>query len=186
MSGLIRYSRMVFVVSARGETGAMRLPRSIRLTPAAVTAALLITSCASSPTTVGDSPGTNLEVDGVKIRYAHLEAPEDPDGWEAGDDVPLYVWLHNSSGEDRELVGASSPVASEVTLSEGTLPVDLPRDDWLELERGRPHLVLHDIEEQGRGAEFVTVTLTFASGREAVMQVEAVDPQPDPPAARPS
>ena len=146
-------------------------------------AAFLTTSCATTRTTVGDSPGTNLEVDGVKIRYAHLEAPEDPDGWEKGDDVPLYVWLHNSSGEARELVDASSPVASRVSLSEGTLPVDLPRMEWLQLERGRPHLVLHDITEQVRGAEFVTVTLRFASGREAVMRVEAVDPQPDPPAA---
>jgi copper(I)-binding protein len=150
---------------------------------AALAAGFLATSCATSPTTVGDSPGTNLEVDGVKIRYAHLQPPEDPDGWEAGDDVPLYVWLHNSSGEPRTLVGASSPVASRVTLSEGTLPVDLPRMEWLQLERGKPHLVLHDIEEQVRGAEFVTVTLTFASGREAVMRVEAVDPQPDPPAS---
>lgn len=161
----------------------MRLPSNARLLATTTAAALLATSCSASPTTVGDSPGTNLEVDGVKIRYAHLQPPEDPDGWEAGDDVPLYVWLHNSSGETRTLVGASSPVASRVSLSEGSLPVDLPRMEWRQLERGKPHLVLHDIKEQVRGAEFVTVTLRFASGREAVMQVEAVDPQPDPPAS---
>ncbi|WP_169743409.1 copper chaperone PCu(A)C [Knoellia sinensis] len=154
---------------------------SIRRAATAVTAVLVLTSCATYPTTTGDSPGTNLEIDGVKIRYAHLEAPEDPDGWETGDDVPLYVWLHNSSGEPRTLTGASSPIASKVTLSEGAFPVDLPTMEWAQLERGAPHLVLHDIEEQVRGAEFVTVTLEFASGRTAVMDVEAVDPNPDPP-----
>lgn len=161
----------------------MRSTQTLRTATATLAAALLATSCATSPTTVGDSPGTNLEVDGVKIRYAHLEAPEDPDGWEQGDDVPLYVWLHNSSGEPRRLVGASSPVASAVTLSEGALPMDLPTMEWLQLERGQPHLVLRDIEEQVRGAELVPVTLRFASGREAVMEVEAVDPHPDPPAS---
>lgn len=142
---------------------------------------LLLTSCATYRSTVGDSPGTNLEVDGVKIRYAHLEAPEDPDGWQAGDDVPLYVWLHNSSGEARALAGASSPVAEKVTLSEGSFPVDLPQMEFVELERGAPHLVLHDIDRQVRGAEFIPVTLEFESGLTAVMQVEAVEPDPDAP-----
>lgn len=142
----------------------------------ALAGSLLTTSCVAYRTTTGDSPGTNLEVDDVKIRYAHLEAPEDPDGWEEGDDVPLYVWLHNSSGEDRALTGASSPIASRVTLSGGSLPVDLPQMAWLQLERGKPHLVLHDVNAQVRGAELIPVTLEFASGMTAVMRVEPLDP----------
>ncbi len=138
------------------------------------------TGCANHRNTFGDAPGTNLSVNGVAIRYAHLEAPDDPAGWQPGDDVPLYVWLLNESDENRSLSGASSVIAPRVTLSTGAWPVPLPQGKWVQLERSQTHLVLHDVTEQVRGALFVSVTLEISDANEttteATFDVEAVNP----------
>lgn len=133
------------------------------------------TACGDEPMPQTRPPGTNVTVDDIAIRYAHLEDPPGPDGWQPGDDVPFYVWLVNESGEAAALTAASSPIAASVTPVQGAFPLDLPQGELVQLGPDGAHLVLRDIDRQVRGAEFVPVTLTLSDGRVAELDVEAID-----------
>ena len=152
-------------------------------------AALLLgalAGCSAPATAEVESPGTNLRVDDVAIRYAHLEAPEDPDGWEAGSDVPLYLWFVNDGQEPVEVTGVSSPLATSVSLSEGALPVQLPPGELVELSPRTRHVVLEDIERQIFGQDLIPVEVAFGDGTEVEFDVEAVDPDVDASPTAPS
>jgi copper(I)-binding protein len=138
--------------------------------------ATLVTACGPSQGAENNPPGTNVTVDGIAIRYAHLEDPDAPGtGYREGDDIPFYVWLVNRSGEPASLTGVSSAIATDVSLDGATTPVDLPPGDLVDLGPDGPHFVLADITGQVRGAEFVPVTLTFGDGTEVEILVQAVD-----------
>lgn len=101
--------------------------------PAVAASPLLLTGCANYRDTYGDSPGTNVDVDGVLVRYARLLAPTDPQGWNSGDDVPLYMSLDNRTGGQVGLLDVTSNAAEDITLSEGSLPLDLPQKELVSL-----------------------------------------------------
>lgn len=122
-----------------------------------------------------NSPGTNLSVNNIAFRYAHLENPRDPDGWQEGDDVPLYMWLLNQSDTEAEIVSVTSPLASDVVLNDGELPLTLPPEELLELGPEGRHFVMQDIDYQIFGQEFVPVQVTLGDGTEVEFDVEAVD-----------
>lgn len=127
-------------------------------------------------------PGTNVRVNDISIRYAHLEAPVDEDGWQPGDDVPLYLWVVNESGEPAALTAASSPIATSVSPVGEELPLELPTGELLQLGPEGEYLVLEDIDRQVRGAEFVPVELTLGDDTVVQIQVEAIDvDMSDPP-----
>lgn len=122
-----------------------------------------------------NSPGTNLSVNNVAFRYAHLENPRDDDGWQEGDDVPLYMWLLNQTDTETEIVSVTSPLTSDVVLADGELPLELPPGELLELGPDGQHLVMQDIEYQFFGQEFVPVQVTLGDGTEVEFDVEAID-----------
>jgi len=114
-------------------------------------------------------------VNDIAIRYAHLENPDGKDAYQEGDDIPLYLWAVNESDTAAQLSAASSPIAADVSLSQGSLPVSLGTGNLVDLGLSRPHLVLRHINTQVRGAEFVPVTITFGDGTRVQMMVEAID-----------
>lgn len=162
------------------------MPRHLTRLFAGVAVALSLVSCGHPDHTFGDSPGTNLDVHGVAIRYAHLAPPAGPDGWQPGSDVPLYVRFVNTTQEPRQLVGASTPVAEAVSIVGGSYPLDLPAERLVELGRDGTHLMLKNINRRIRGAELVPVTLSFGNGVTAPMQVEPVVPDLDGAATPPT
>jgi copper(I)-binding protein len=137
---------------------------------------MLLAGCGADEVAENNPPGMNVRVDGIAIRYAHLEDPDASDtGYTLGDDIPFYVWLVNESSEPAALTGVSSPIATDVSLDGARTPVDLPLGELVELGPDGPHFVLEDITSQVRGAEFVPVTLTFEDGTEVEIMVQAVD-----------
>ena len=142
---------------------------------AAATLALVgaLAGCYDAGTGDVDSPGTNLRVDDLAIRYAHLEDDAGA-GHDEGADVPLYLWLVNEGEQPVEVAGITSPLTGSVVLTEGQLPLVVPPRDTLQLGPEGQHAVLEDIERDIRGSEFVTVELAFGDGREVEFDVEAV------------
>ncbi|WP_254712206.1 copper chaperone PCu(A)C [Streptomyces sp. TRM64462] len=121
-------------------------------------------------------PGANARVDSMLIRYAHIAEP--PDGaWEAGADAPVYVWLYNEARTGDRLIGAETTIARSVDVvsadgsARGPLPV--PPGTLVELEEGRPHLVLRGLKEQLRGGDYAWVTLRFERAGEVALQMHA-------------
>ncbi len=134
-----------------------------------------MTACGGRAPSHVNSPGTNLKVNDIAIRYAHLENPDGEDGYQKGDDIPLYLWAVNESDTAAQFSAASSPIAADVSLSQGSLPVSLGTRKLVDLGPSRPHLVLRQINTQVRGAEFVPVTITFGDGTRVQMMVEPID-----------
>jgi copper(I)-binding protein len=136
-------------------------------------------SCASPDQGENNPPGTNLRVNDIAIRYAHLEEPDAPGtGYTSGDDIPFYVWLVNESADDVSLVDVSSPIATTVSMDGGQMPVELPPGTLVDLGPDNPHVVLADITTQVRGAQFVPVELTFSDGVSVEIMVEAIEVGP--------
>lgn len=136
----------------------------------------LLTACAGPAQGENNPPGTNLRVNDIAIRYAHLEDPDAPGtGYRVGDDIPLYVWLVNEGTDEAALTGVSSPVAAAVSLDGGQTPVDLPTDTLVDLGPDNAHFVLEDITTQIRGAEFIPVDLMFSDGTTVEIMVEAIE-----------
>jgi copper(I)-binding protein len=154
-------------------------PRRSAPAGTAIVVAAALSGCAAGQGAENNPPGTNVRVDGIAIRYAHLEDPDAPGtGYTPGDDIAFYVWLVNESTEPAELVDVSSPIATDVSLDGAQTPVDLPIGTLVDLGPDGPHFVLEDITTQVRGAELVPVTLTFAEGPEVEIMVEAVEVSP--------
>lgn len=150
----------------------------------AVLVAAPLAGCYSAADAEVNPPGRNLRVNDIAIRYAHLDDPDTPGtGYRPGDDVPLYLWLVNESGEPAALAGVSSSIAQDVTLTEGDLPVDLPVGELVDLGPDNAHFVLREITTQVRGAQFVPISLTFADGSEVEFEVEAIEAGPPDSAA---
>ncbi|GAB2899416.1 hypothetical protein GCM10027074_77640 [Streptomyces deserti] len=127
-------------------------------------------------------PGANARVGSVLIRYAHIAEP--PDGpWEKGSDAPFYLWLFNQGERPDRLIGAETTVARSVDIvtGDGAVrgPVELPTDKLVELEKGRPHLLLRDLNERIRGGDFVWITLRFERAGEVALQVHSQIPTYD-------
>ncbi|MFV0137884.1 copper chaperone PCu(A)C [Streptomyces sp. HMX87] len=129
------------------------------------------------------APGQNARVGDIMIRYAHVAEPrEEP--WQPGDDVPAYLWLYNKGDEADRLVGAETPNAASVDIvdSDGkVLPdgVELPVNQLVELESGRPHLVLRDVSETIRGGDFMKFTLRFENAGPITFNIAAQVPVRD-------
>lgn len=139
-------------------------------------ATTVLAGCAADDTAPNNPPGMNVRVNDILVRYAHLEDPDSPGtGYRAGDDVPLYLWFVNESGAEAALTEVSSPVATDVTLTEGQTPVDLPVGTLVEMGPENPHFVLEDITTRIRGAELVPVDLTFSDGTVVEIMVEAIE-----------
>lgn len=127
-----------------------------------------------------DAPGQNTRVGDLMIRYAHLAEPTGGP-WQPGDDVPAYVWLYNKSGGADRLVGASSPMAASVDIVDADgkpLPdgVELPKNDLVELEPGRNHLLLRDVREVIRGGDATEITLRFEDAGSTTFVIQAQPP----------
>lgn len=165
-----------------GQHGPFRAP--VAVTMAAVFATSVLSGCAQDDPGV-NSPGTNLRVNDVAIRYAHLENTEDEDGWVEGDDVPLYLWFQNEADESALVTSVESPLATSVALTDGALPLSLPPGRLVQMGPREDHFVLEDIRTQIRGQEFVPVVLTFADGTSVEFEVEAIDVNPEPPDVTP-
>jgi len=114
-----------------------------------------------------------LTVSSRRLRFQRRE--EDVAGHQKGDDIPLDLWAVNESDTAAQLSAASSPIAADVSLSHGSLPVSLGTRKLVDLGPSRPHLVLRHINTQVRGAEFVPVTITFGDETRVQMMVEAID-----------
>jgi periplasmic copper chaperone A len=155
-------------------------PRRAGPTVLAIAAAVaLLTSCTGPAQGTNNPPGTNVRVDDIAIRYAHLEDPDAPGtGYRVGDDIPLYLWFVNESADEAALTDVSSPVATGVSLDGGRTPVELPTDTLVDLGPDGPHFVLEDITTQVRGAEFIPVDLTFSDGTVVQIMVEAIEVGP--------
>jgi copper(I)-binding protein len=150
--------------------------RTARRGVAAALAALLVAGCGVDEGPANNAPGMNVRVDDIAVRYAHLEDPDAAGaGHRVGDDVPLYLWFVNESGEPAQLTEVSSPVATDVSLSEGRAPVDLPVGTLVDLGPDERHFVLEDITTRIRGAEFVPVSLAFSTGTVVEIMVEAIE-----------
>ncbi|PZT71342.1 copper chaperone PCu(A)C [Streptomyces sp. SW4] len=124
-----------------------------------------------------DAPGQNARVGDIMIRYAHVAEPRD-EPWQRGDDVPAYLWLYNKGEQDDRLLDAESPnaVTVDVVGSDGkTLPdgVEVPENDLVELEQGKPHLVLRDVRETVRGGDFMKLTLRFEDAGTVTFDIQA-------------
>ncbi|WP_307704516.1 copper chaperone PCu(A)C [Streptomyces sp. V1I6] len=109
--------------------------------------------------------------------------------WQAGDDVPAYVWLSNKGGEDDRLVVASTPNAASVDIvnADGKLlpeGMDLPANKLVELEPGQTHMVLRDVHQQIRGGDFMKFTMRFENAGSITFniqsQIPAYDQSPSP------
>lgn len=127
-----------------------------------------------------DSPGQNAKVGPVLIRYAHVAEPRDGP-WQRGDDVPAYVWLFNEGPEAARLVGAQSPAAGSVEIVDaGGSPVSdgvrLRPKRLEQLEPGRTHLALRDVNRLVRGGDFLKLTLLFEKAGRVTLQVQAQPP----------
>lgn len=163
---------------ATGHATVPALPARRTVAVAGVLAAVLtLGACARGQEFVENNPpGTNVTVNGISVRYAHLEDPDTPGtGYVSGDDVPLYLWLENESSDEATLVDVASEIASDVTLDGAQIPVELPIGTLVEMGPDDPHFVLEDITTQIRGAELVPVTLTFSDGSEVEIMVEAIE-----------
>ena len=150
-----------------------------RLVGLGAAAAMLLTACGGPAPVSSNPPGTNLRVNDIAIRYAHLEDPDAPGtGYRVGDDIPLYLWFVNESSEEASLTAVDSPVAGDVTMDGGQFPVELPTGTLVDLGPDGPHFVLQDITTQVRGAEFIPVDLTFSDGTVVEIMVEAIEVGP--------
>ncbi|MFC7924596.1 copper chaperone PCu(A)C [Streptomyces cinereoruber] len=128
-----------------------------------------------------NAPGQNARVGDVMIRYAHVAEPQGGQPWQPGDEVPAYVWLYNKGGEADKLVEASTPNAASVDIVDsGSKPlaggVDLPADKLVELEHGKPHLVLRDVREVIRGGDFMKFTLRFEKAGAVTFNIQSQIP----------
>ncbi|MFI8853117.1 copper chaperone PCu(A)C [Streptomyces sp. 891-h] len=130
-----------------------------------------------------DAPGQNSRVGDLMLRYAHLAEPRGGEPWKPGDDVPGYVWVYNKSQKDDKLIGASSPVASSVQIvgadDKPREEVRLPAQKLVELESGKPHLLLRGLRKQIRGGEYVKITLRFRDAGSTTFNIAAQRPQRD-------
>lgn len=150
--------------------------RVLRVLTPALAVAIALTGCGDAEQPENNPPGTNVRVNDISVRYAHLEDPDAPGtGHRVGDDIALYLWFVNESSEPAALTEVSSPIATEVTMTSGQTPVDLPLGALVELGPDDPHFVLEDITTQVRGSEFVPVNLTFSDGSRVEIMVQPLD-----------
>ncbi|MFG2681136.1 copper chaperone PCu(A)C [Streptomyces sp. NPDC048392] len=127
-----------------------------------------------------EAPGQNGRVGDLMIRYAHVAEPKD-EPWQSGDDVPAYVWLYNKGDKADKLVGAETPAAASVDLVDAdgkvlTGGVELPVGRLVQLEPGKTHLVLRDVNRQIRGGDFMEFTMRFEKAGTTTFNIQAQVP----------
>lgn len=126
-------------------------------------------------------PGQNVELNGLKLRYAHIAEAPAGDPHDVGDDVAAYVWLYNETAVTDALVEVSTPAATDVKwVTDGgelaTEPFEVPAEAHRALEPLGPHLLLMDLTRQLRAGDFVDVTFGFARAGEVTIPVQVQVP----------
>ncbi|GAB3656972.1 hypothetical protein [Glycomyces tarimensis] len=114
---------------ARGISTATIARRTAALAIAAA-AATGLSACGAGQVTQTDTKqtavdGANVAVGDLSLRDLEV-AYASPDGYEAGDDAPLGVWISNEGTETVSLVGVESEVAEAVTLVGAGEGIDAP------------------------------------------------------------
>lgn len=94
----------------------------------AAAAATGLSACGAGQVTQTDTKqtaiaGVNVDTDDLALRDLQVEYSS-WEGYAAGDDAPLRVWISNEGDEAVSLVGVSSPAAEAVTIVGSPEPVE--------------------------------------------------------------
>ncbi|GAB3234752.1 hypothetical protein GCM10027447_32100 [Glycomyces halotolerans] len=150
----------------------------------AAATATALTACGAGQVTQTDTKqtaiaGVNVDVgEDIALRDLQVEFPS-PEGYEAGDDAPLKVWIANEGTETIRLTGVATEAASEVALvgGESSLPLEIAPGEYVRLDQTTDqHLALQGLSEDLLSGEAVEVTFQFSGEQTETVEVPVGPP----------
>ncbi|CCH88480.1 conserved exported protein of unknown function [Modestobacter italicus] len=146
-----------------------------------VTAVVVLTGCGSDerPVRVG-GPGVEASVGDMELRNIRLDNP--PEGiYPIGSAALLGVAMVNEGTEDEQLIGVTGPDFTGVVVDENPASSDpaitIPAGETVFTDGpDGPVLVLAEIDETLRTAEYLSITFTFDRAGEVTVKAPVSAP----------